>query len=153
MMPHLFKDEMNSVYQSAQTIQQGLEALVEDYRKCDMDLLATRATVLRDHARWMDAVLFIMLHGCDHLGRNYWKRPNRRLISRIGLCWVLLNSVQDRLDKICQGANEKRAIQLSIRNLTGDWHRFCIAIKNTNTDLKVQFSRRKKITNDRSLMN
>ena len=152
-MPHLFKDEMNSVYQSAQTIQQGLEALVEDYLKCDMDVVVTRATVLRDQARWMDAVLFVMLNGCDHLGRNYWKRPNRRLISRIGCCWTILNSVQDRLDKICQGASEKRVTQLNIHSLTGDWHRFCIAIKKTDTDLKVQFSRRKKVTNDRSLMN
>lgn len=152
-MPHLFKDEMNSVYRSAQTIQQGLEALVKDYLKWDMDLVATRATVLRDQARWMDAVLFVMLHGCDHLGRNYWKRPNRRLISRIGLCWALLNSVQDQLDTICQGASEKRATLLNIRNLTGDWHRFCVAIKKTDTDLKVQFSRRKTVTIDRALMN
>lgn len=152
-MPHIFKDEMNSVYQSAQKIQHGLEALVEDYLKCDMDLVAKRATELRNQARWMDALLFIMLHGCDHLGRNYWKRPNIRLISRIGCCWTLLNSVQDRLDKICQGASEKRATQFSIRSLNDDWHRFCIAIIKTGTDLKVHFPRRKRITINRAIMN
>jgi hypothetical protein len=144
MMPYLFKDEMISMYQSAQTIHRGLEVLVEDYLNCDMDLVATSAAALRDQTRWMDSVLLIILHGCNHLGRNFWKRPNPRLIYKIGCCLALLYSIQDRLDKICQRSSEKRAAQLNILNLTTDWHRFWIALEKADTGLKVQFPRRKR---------
>jgi hypothetical protein len=133
------KNEMNSVHQSALTIQKGLEALIKDFLKSDMDFVMTRAAGLRDQAQWMEAVLFIMLHGCNNFGGTYWTRPEPRLLCSIGSCWVLLNRVQDQLDKICHESVETQATQINILNLIADWYHFCIALIKSRNDLRQDF--------------
>ena len=144
-MAYLFKSEMSSMHQSAETIQRELEALIENYLRHDMDLFAIGVYDLQVQARLMDAKLFIMLNACNHLGRTYWKRPNLRLQSSIGWCWAFLNRVQERLNKICHESSEERVIQTNLCALIVDWCRFCIALRKSGLDLKRQFSRRKKV--------
>lgn len=152
-MAHPLKPDIQQLNRAAQQFQIKLETLVNNFLVYDFDGMKDDVDSLCNQIRLLDNTLLGLLNSSVHIGRMYWKQPNRQQINSINRSCTTMTLLQNQLRILHEGATEESLCASNVCVLTVLWHRFVASLKRTLNELENRPVRRKRSPWRHSMMN